>query len=29
MTKNATNNEDLVWYLSYGSNMLFERFMHS
>lgn len=28
MTKNATNNEDLVWYLSYGSNMLFERFMH-
>ena len=27
---NAPNapREDLVWYLSYGSNMLFERFMH-
>ncbi len=23
-----TKREDLVWYLSYGSNMLFERFMH-
>ena len=24
----SKNTQDLVWYLSYGSNMLYERFMH-